>query len=337
MPDIIPTISVVIPLFNKEKYVGRAIDSVLSQTFQDFEVVVVNDGSTDNSPEIVRGCNDHRIRLVDQENKGVASARNRGVTESKSDLIAFLDADDEWLPNFLETILGLVERFPDAGLYATGYRLLKSDKHAYRNITIKGGCEKCGCYFDLSRKKYFISASSVAIRRSVFDRVGGFRVGYVSGDDMDMWFRIGLWYKFALSPTICTLYHYYISDNAHRTKLLSAVSPLYASFSEMKEDAQISPSVKCKAMKYLTHKLAKKIEITFLNGLHITGTQRLHEYREAFGVTSSYLGLLCLSMIPRAVLHLGGMIRLKSVKFILTLRSVTLNHYRSICLRERKS
>ena len=321
---MIPAISVVIPLFNKEKYVERAIDSVLSQTSQVFEVVVINDGSTDNGPEIVRRYDDPRVRLVDQENEGVAAARNRGIIESKSELIAFLDADDKWLPNFIETILGLVERFADAGLYATGYRLLKSEEHAYRNMTLKGRREKCGCYFDLSRNQNLISASSVVVRRSVFDRIGGFREGYISGDDTDMWFRIGLWYKFALSPTICSLYHHYLSDSVRHTRLFGNSFPLYASFLEMKEDAQISSSLKHKAMKYLSRRLAKKIEITFFNGLHTAATKRLHEYREAFGINLSYIRLLCLGMTPRAVLRFVIMIRLKLVKFILALRGIML-------------
>jgi len=88
--------SVVIPLYNKERSVKNTIESVLNQTFQDFEVIVVNDGSTDNSLEVVKSFNDERIRIINQKNSGVSSARNRGIKEAKYEWIAFLDADDLW-------------------------------------------------------------------------------------------------------------------------------------------------------------------------------------------------------------------------------------------------
>lgn len=116
-----PCISVVIPLYNKGNVVARSIKSVCQQTLADFEVIVVNDGSTDNGREIVRAFNDTRIHLIDQVNSGVSAARNRGIAEACADLIAFLDADDEWRPDFLETVLRLSERFPDCGVFATSY------------------------------------------------------------------------------------------------------------------------------------------------------------------------------------------------------------------------
>lgn len=103
-------ISVVIPLFNKGPYIARTLDSVLKQTFQDFKVIVVDDGSTDDGAEIVRGFDDPRIQLIQQPNQGESVARNRGVDESLSDFVAFLDADDEWMPKHLETILKLIEK-----------------------------------------------------------------------------------------------------------------------------------------------------------------------------------------------------------------------------------
>ena len=120
-----PAVSVVIPLLNKASHISRALDSVFAQTVQDFEIIVVEGGSTDNSPEIVRGFRDPRIRLILQDKKrpGVSAARNIGIHESRSEFIAFLDADDEWRPRFLETIIRLRQRFPDAGLYATSYCL----------------------------------------------------------------------------------------------------------------------------------------------------------------------------------------------------------------------
>ena len=97
-----PEISVIIPTFNYGKYIERAIDSILTQTYQDFEIIVVDDGSTDNTKEIIRSKKSDKIRYFYQENKGAPAARNKGIVESKGKYIAFLDADDEWLPTKLE-------------------------------------------------------------------------------------------------------------------------------------------------------------------------------------------------------------------------------------------
>jgi len=118
MSDV-PAVSVVIPLYNKGPHIARALNSVLAQTFQDFEVIVVDDGSTDDGAEVVRGVDDPRIRLIQQENRGVSAARNRGIEAARAELIAFLDADDEWLAEHLETIIRLRRNALEVGIYAT--------------------------------------------------------------------------------------------------------------------------------------------------------------------------------------------------------------------------
>ncbi|MEJ2647390.1 MAG: glycosyltransferase family A protein [Sedimentisphaerales bacterium] len=109
-------ISVIIPLYNKEKYIKRALDSVFAQTYQDFEVIVIDDGSTDEGAQIVRSYNDKRLRLIEQANAGPGAARNRGINESRAEYIAFLDADDEWLPDFLVTYQKALVNHPDCDL-----------------------------------------------------------------------------------------------------------------------------------------------------------------------------------------------------------------------------
>ena len=109
-----PTISIVIPLFNKEAYIRRSIDLGFAQTFADFEVIVVDDGSTDDSADIVRRYSDPRIRLIRQENAGVSAARNRGIAAATTPFVALLDADDEWRPGFLEKVSHALSCYPDA-------------------------------------------------------------------------------------------------------------------------------------------------------------------------------------------------------------------------------
>jgi len=134
MPDTPVFFSIVIPLYNKEATIARAIQSVLNQTVQDFEIVIVNDGSTDKGPDIVSAIKDSRIRLIHQENQGVSAARNKGIAEAKYDLIAFLDADDEWHPQFIEEILNLKSKYPMCDVYATNYFYKESDKVLFKTI-----------------------------------------------------------------------------------------------------------------------------------------------------------------------------------------------------------
>ena len=123
-----PLVSIVVPLYNKAPYVLRTLKSIVQQTFSDFEVIVVDDGSTDGGAGIVRSLSDPRVRVVVQENMGPGAARNRGIQEARGDLIAFLDADDEWLPEYLEEGVRLLEQAgPDVASVTSGYRTAPED------------------------------------------------------------------------------------------------------------------------------------------------------------------------------------------------------------------
>lgn len=114
-------ISVIIPLYNKELIIEKSLHSVLSQDYDDFEVVIVNDGSTDKSAEIVKSIDDPRIRLIEQENGGPSKARNTGVKNAKGDWIVFLDADDEFLPGALKKFCNLIQNHPNVGMFGCSY------------------------------------------------------------------------------------------------------------------------------------------------------------------------------------------------------------------------
>ncbi|MCM1567454.1 MAG: glycosyltransferase family 2 protein [Dehalobacter sp.] len=207
-----PALSVVIPLYNKGSYIARAINSVLTQSFQDFEVVVVDDGSTDNGVEVVRRFGDPRIRLIAQENQGVSAARNKGVHEAATEFIAFLDADDEWTPIHLETIQRLREKHPEAGMYSTAFRILTSDGKLHLN--------KYRCmpeppwegiipnYFRSSTIGYTpVNCSSVCMPKRVIVEAGGFPQGYWWAEDLDLFGRIALKHPVAFSWQLGAIYH----------------------------------------------------------------------------------------------------------------------------------
>lgn len=184
-------ISVVIPLYNKEKTVARALRSVLAQTFQDFEVVVVNDGSTDNSVQVVASIGgDPRIKLVNQPNAGVAAARNRGVAEAHGEVVAFLDADDEWLPGFLETVRGLVAAHPQSDIFATSY--FKVGPDGQRRPTMLASADLSDYFRVASSSEPPVNASCVAIKKHALEEIGGFPVGIRSGEDLLTWARLAV-------------------------------------------------------------------------------------------------------------------------------------------------
>ena len=190
--------SIVMPLYNKEREVGRAVRSVLGQTVADFELIVVDDGSTDESASRVREFADPRIRLLEQPNAGVAEARNAGVRAARGGWVAFLDADDEWRPDFLETLRRLREVFPDAGVLATSYFLGSPDGRrrpaALRGFTPARDGSDLGLladYFDAAaRSDPPICSSAVCVRKGALESAGGFPAGIGSGEDLLTWARL---------------------------------------------------------------------------------------------------------------------------------------------------
>lgn len=196
--------SVVIPLYNKAAYVAKAIQSVLAQTFTDFELIIVDDGSTDASVEMASKAIEGRgnCRLIQQENAGVSMARNNGVAASCGEFLCFLDADDWWDPHFLEEMSKLIEDFPDAGIYGTSYTIVNETKHKTRvsPIGVENGFEKgyinyCQVYAKTLAMP--LTSISVAIPRLVFEEMGGFPKGVKLGEDFLLWIHIALKYKVA--------------------------------------------------------------------------------------------------------------------------------------------
>lgn len=206
-----PSISIVMPLYNKEKEVTRSINSVLAQTFDDFELIVVNDGSTDKGPDIVRIINDKRIRIIDQENGGVSVARNRGIKESKAELIAFLDADDEWKPDFLETIWKLKTNFPDCDVFATGYLVYDVDGK-YRRPILRGmpASQWEGVldnYFEIAAASDPpLWSSAVAVSKNSLIEIQGFPEGVILGEDLLTWARLAGCYNIAYCSSPLAIY-----------------------------------------------------------------------------------------------------------------------------------
>lgn len=235
-----PFFSVIIPLYNKEKYIQNTLQSVLDQFFSDYEIIVVNDGSTDGSTTVVREFNDPRIRYYEKENGGASSARNEGISLAEGKYIAFLDADDYWYPYFLEEIHKYILRFPEQKVFSTATELEYKNKISKAKYALKKtGDYEIVDYFDTTSHKgiLFTPASSFNIlftsasvfQRTVFSEIGVFDKTIKSGQDVDLWIRVGLRYKVCFIWRTCVRYVY---DPRSLSKNISNISdkPNYSKY-----------------------------------------------------------------------------------------------------------
>jgi glycosyltransferase involved in cell wall biosynthesis len=213
-------ISAVIPLYNKEAYVVRAVNSVLAQTHSDLELIVVDDGSTDNGPHLVSQVRDPRLILVRQENRGRSAARNAGIQRASARHVAFLDADDEWAPQHVSTLVQLITDYPDAGLYCTGYRFVESTGKVkyphWEDHPTRGYVKRY--FLSVARGDLIATASSVCIPTAVFRDVGMFPEQDHVGEDQDMWARVALRYPVAVDCRQTTTYYGYAENRSFVTR-----------------------------------------------------------------------------------------------------------------------
>lgn len=191
------SITVVIPAYNVEKYICRSIDSALKQNFKPLEIVVVNDGSTDETEKFVN-IYGNDVRYLHQKNSGCSVARNTGIQFARGDWIAFLDADDEWLPNHLENAAKILNAYPNLRWYgaAANQYIHETGKLISKYKEKKPGILVEGAYFEdymMAFPPYaHFSSPTMVIHRSVFKKVGMFDPAKRVGQDLDMWFRIAL-------------------------------------------------------------------------------------------------------------------------------------------------
>lgn len=209
------TISVIIPLYNKGKYIARALGSVFAQTYQDFEVIVVDDGSTDDGPDIVRKYDDPRLQLIQQANTGPGSARNRGIKETTTPYLAFLDADDEWLPGFLESYLEKIEldQSYDVVIGPSFFGSQKKDRSvSWKKIGVKEGPWKLhstSTWKDLELIDRLFHPCCVLFKRKVIDRYSGFycKNKCCYSEDRYLWLQVVLNHEVYITMKPLFWYH----------------------------------------------------------------------------------------------------------------------------------
>ena len=234
-------ITVVIPLYNKAPFISRTLDSVAAQTYTDYEVIVVDDGSTDGSPEIAANHQlstinyqlstdsklstlNSKLKLIRQTNAGVSAARNRGIAEAQGEYIAFLDADDEWKPDYLATQISLVEKYPQCDVFATNYEFQdekgRMTPTIIRKLPFESEDGELTNYFEVASCSHPpICSISIMVRKSAIESIGGFPVGIKSGEDLLTWARLAARYRIAYSKGVKAVFHvegYKISEKPKR-------------------------------------------------------------------------------------------------------------------------
>ena len=216
------SVSVVVPLYNKAAYIEQTLHSILTQTHPPHEVIVVNDGSTDAGPDLVQAIEDERIRLIDQDNQGPGGARNRGLIEATSLYVAFLDADDEWLPNFLETALGHLRRHTDCALCVTGqYRGANRSDWGKTLAALGLTSGRWQLPHGLPSERYkpnidVLHSGAIVCDRTIVNKFGGFyaKNHCTYGEDIYLWLQVILNYPIYRDLQPLMWYHTEASDLA---------------------------------------------------------------------------------------------------------------------------
>ncbi len=250
-----PKISIIIPVYNGEKTIQETIQSVLKQTLSDFELIVVNDGSQDSTMEIVENLTDSRIKVLSYTNAGQATSRNRGFSHSIGEFIAFLDADDLWLPDKLDSQLKALQTNPEAGVaYSwTDYidesgRFLRPGSH----IDVSGDV-----YNNLLVTNFLENGSNPLIRRQALAEVGGFEGLFTPAEDWDMWLRLAARYQFVCVPVTQVLYRVSTNSNSSNVSKLEhgALQVINRAFTQAPPSLKyLKKPSKANLYKYLTFK-----------------------------------------------------------------------------------
>lgn len=237
-----PKFTVVIPLFNKENYITKTLQSVLNQSFTDFEVLVINDCSTDSSVEKVNAFSDTRIHLIfHHQNKGLSASRNTGIKNAKAAYIAFLDADDLWKPEFLETINFLTQQYPETHLFGTKYEVNLGDRKLIEYETPIKEFENHGVipnFFDYSRNYALYNQSCFCAKKDVFEKVGYYNEQVNYSEDVDFNIRAYAQYQLAYYNKALATYFMVSENQITQGSLLGKTIPDYDFYEEQYKGRQ---------------------------------------------------------------------------------------------------
>ncbi|MFP5436499.1 MAG: glycosyltransferase family 2 protein [Bacteroidia bacterium] len=239
-----PLFSVVIPLYNKESFITKTLGSALAQTFTDFEIIIVNDGSTDKGGDIVQTFKDVRIHYINTENRGVSAARNTGIKAAKGELIAFLDADDFWEPNHIEALYNLYIKYPEAGMYCSRYSI-HIGNGALKKPVFKGISEDyygiVESPFSASVNNRIAQTSAVCMPKNILEALGGFNENVTNMEDTELWTKLMLSAPVCITNTVTVVYN---ADVPQSLTKLSLSRQHLMDFNQFKNEEKLNKSLK---------------------------------------------------------------------------------------------
>jgi glycosyltransferase involved in cell wall biosynthesis len=255
-----PFFSVIIPLYNKENYVENALKSILNQTFTDYEIIIVNDCSTDNSIAKIESYLSEKIALIHHEkNQGLSATRNTGIKNAKADYVTYLDADDLWKPTFLETIHRLITNFPEAKIFGTNYEEIYGDKilKPFNNSdTLANDFEGLIDFFKINIKQGIYNHGSVCFHKAVFEKVGYYDEKVRFSQDIDFNIRANYFFKLAYSNSNQMSYFMQTDNQITRSSILHYQIPNYDQYEDW---AKSNVDLK-KQLDFLRYVLVKKLK-----------------------------------------------------------------------------
>jgi len=274
----------------------------MDQTVQNFEIIVVDGGSTDNGPDVVKEFDDPRIKFVQQKGIGVSGARNQGVSISKSDFIAFLDADDEWMPHHLETIQKLRKKFPQAGAYTTAYKIQEAGGKLrwakYKVIPPAPWEGLIPNYFKSGTLGgYPVWTSAVCIPKRIFLEVGGFPEDSWYGEDADLFGRIALKYPIAFSWYMGAIYHWEAINRACERQLPLDPEPFVKTALQLIENGAIPKDLLNDVKEYVAKKEISRASRN-LDAGQIEGAIQILKVHKSSCCRCKRLLLLAIGMMP---------------------------------------
>ena len=307
------TFSIIVPLYNKENFICRTIDSILKQTYDNFELIIVDDGSTDSSVTRLAKYNDPRLKVHSQNNAGVSAARNKGIELAVNEWVSFLDADDVWLPFHLEELVKIHNEFPSAKMISSNKTEVSNDDvDSYSYSSGKNEIKIINYFLEASQIPSIIWTSSVAVLANVFDDVGGFS-DFKRGEDLEMWCRIALKSEVAISKKTTSIYvkqtgglmdsGYFSSElNFKCTPFeLSMVSPS-ASFLINHLPKIKSPSLKSDVLTYVNSRVLAHIRGNLIR-CNIKVAKKLRRYLiKPTGINSKFYSIITLLPAPMLLL-----------------------------------
>lgn len=211
-----PKFSVIIPLYNKAAYIQNTLKTVLEQEFFDFEIIVVDDGSTDNSDQIVKSISDERIHYFYQENQGASQARNKAIELASGEYLALLDADDVWDSHHLKTINQLIIEHPKQKVFATGIRIQDQYGIQEAKYDLIDPEKKIIDFFKNSLAAPILSGSTTVFHNSIPEEIGKFDTEIFSNQDTDYWIRIGMKYPVVFTPKTTTTYTFVLGSLSNK-------------------------------------------------------------------------------------------------------------------------